>query len=53
MLAAAHTVVTSEAIMLAKKSGVEDLEMFFQAIRKSAGNSYVFETEAPLIFNGT
>ena len=38
--------------MLAKKSGI-DLESFFHAIRLSAGNSYVFETEVPLVFNQT
>jgi 3-hydroxyisobutyrate dehydrogenase len=50
MLCAAHTVVSGEALMLAKKSGI-DLESFFHAIRLSAGNSYVFETEVPLVFN--
>lgn len=50
MLCAVHTVVSGEALMLAKKSGV-DLETFFHAIRLSAGNSYVFETETPLVFN--
>ena len=52
MQAAAHTMITGESIMLARKCGV-DLQTFFNAIRKSAGNSYVFETEGPLIFNGT
>merc|ERR1719263_433514 len=52
MLAAAHTLLTAESMMLAKKSGV-NLDMFFQAIRKSAGNSFVFETEGPLILNQT
>jgi 3-hydroxyisobutyrate dehydrogenase len=52
MLCAAHTVVTGEALMMAKRSGV-DLRSFFDAIRASAGNSYVFETEAPLVFNQT
>jgi 3-hydroxyisobutyrate dehydrogenase len=50
MLCATHTVITAEALMMAKKSGV-DLRNFFDAIRLSAGNSYVFETEAPLVFN--
>lgn len=52
MLAAAHTLLTAESMMLAKKSGV-NLDVFFQAIRKSAGNSFVFETEGPLILNQT
>ena len=38
--------------MLAKRHGV-DLSPFFDGVRNSAGNSYVFETEVPLIFNGT
>lgn len=50
MLCAVHTVVSGEALMLAKKSGI-DLKSFFHAIRLSAGNSYVFETEVPLVFN--
>ena len=37
--------------MMAKKAGV-DLRSFFDAIRMSAGNSFVWETEAPLVFNG-
>ena len=52
MLCAVHTVITSEALMLAKKHNV-DLVNFFHGIRASAGNSFVFETEAPLIFNGS
>lgn len=38
--------------MLAKRAGV-DHKKFFDAIRVSAGNSFVFETEVPLMFNGT
>ena len=52
MMCAAHTVITGEAIMLAKKHNI-DLVNFFHGIRASAGNSYVFETEAPLVFNGS
>eukprot|EP00794_Sanderia_malayensis_P020411 gene20411-22424_t len=52
MLAATHNVAMGEALMLAKKNNI-DLKMFFDAIRYSAGNSYVIETEAPLVFNGT
>jgi 3-hydroxyisobutyrate dehydrogenase len=52
MLCAVHTVATAEAILLAKQSKL-DLNKFFEGIRASAGNSYVFETEAPLMFNGT
>jgi 3-hydroxyisobutyrate dehydrogenase len=52
MLAGANTVLIGEALLMAKRSGV-DLGSFFQGIRLSAGNSYVWETEAPLVFNGT
>ncbi|XP_064642555.1 2-hydroxy-3-oxopropionate reductase-like [Lineus longissimus] len=52
MLAGAHTVLSSEAVMMAKRHGV-NLQAFFDGIRASAGNSYVFETEVPLMFNGT
>jgi len=52
MLCAAHLVATSEALVTAKKCGLE-MNSFFDGIRQSAGNSFVFETEAPLIFNGS
>ena len=52
MLAATNTVAMGEALMIAKKSNI-DLERFWNAIRFSAGNSFVWETEAPLVFNGT
>ncbi|KXJ23312.1 uncharacterized protein LOC110250796 [Exaiptasia diaphana] len=52
MLAGAHLIAAGEALMLAKKSGL-DMESFFDGIRLSAGNSYVFETEVPLMFKGT
>jgi len=52
MLCAVHTVITGEAIMLAKKHNL-NLTNFFHGIRASAGNSFVFETEAPLVFNGS
>ena len=52
MLAATHLVSMGEAFMLAKRNKI-DLKMFFEALRFSAGNSYVIETEAPLMFNGT
>ena len=38
--------------MLAKRHNI-DLSAFFDGVRNSAGNSYVFETEVPLIYNGT
>lgn len=52
MLAGAHLIAAGEALMLARKSGL-DMESFFDGIRLSAGNSYVFETEVPLMFKGT
>jgi 3-hydroxyisobutyrate dehydrogenase len=52
MLAAAHLVSAGEALMIAKKAGLH-MENFFDGIRFSAGNSYVFETEVPLMFKGT
>jgi len=51
-LAAVHLIAAGEATMMAKKAGV-DLQNFFDGVRASAGNSYVFETEVPLMFNGT
>ena len=52
MLAGAHLVCMGEAMMMAKRNGI-DLKMFFEAVRFSAGNSYVIETEGPLVFNGS
>lgn len=52
MMAAINNVSMGEAMMLAKKGGV-DLRALFDAVRFSAGNTYVWETEGPLIFNGT
>lgn len=51
-LAAVHLVAAGEAVVMAKKGGV-DLKAFFDGVRASAGNSYVFETETPLFFNGS
>ena len=52
MLAATHLVAMGEAVMLAKRNNI-DRKMFFEALRFSAGNSYVIETETPLVFNGS
>merc|ERR1712154_147934 len=41
-----------EILMLCKKSNI-DLQTVWNAIRYSAGNSFVWETEAPLVMNGT
>ena len=52
MLAACNNVAMGEALMMGKRAGI-DLKSFFDAIRFSAGNSFVWETEAPLVFNGS
>eukprot|EP00040_Diaphanoeca_grandis_P043162 m.267175 g.267175 ORF g.267175 m.267175 type:complete len:375 (+) comp71579_c0_seq1:110-1234(+) len=50
MFAAAHIVLSAEALMIAKNAGI-DMSAYFDAVRLSAGNSYVWETEMPLVFN--
>ena len=52
MLAALHLVGVGEAFMLGKKSGIE-LPALFDALKASAGCSYVLETEGPFIMNGS
>jgi len=52
MLAALHLVGVGEAFMLGKKSGIA-LPALWAALKASAGNSYVLETEGPFIMNGT
>ncbi len=52
MLAFIHLVADGEALMLAKKVGL-DLAQAFHAIRASSGNSFVHETEGQLILNGS
>lgn len=52
MLAFVHLVADGEALMLAKKGGL-DLAQAFHAIRASSGNSFVHETEGQLILNGS
>lgn len=52
MLAAVNVVTMTEAMLLGKRGGV-DLKSLFDTIRFSAGNTYTWETEAPLVFNGT
>jgi 3-hydroxyisobutyrate dehydrogenase len=52
MLAFIHLVATGEALMLAKRGGL-DLEQVWHAIRASSGNSFVHETEGQLILNGS
>ncbi|MFL5859874.1 MAG: NAD(P)-dependent oxidoreductase [Solirubrobacteraceae bacterium] len=52
MLAFTHLVAAGEALMLARRAGL-DLGMAFEAIRASSGNSFVHETESQVILNGS
>ena len=52
MLAFIHLVAAGEALMLAKRGGL-DLTQAFEVIRASSGNSFVHETESQLILNGS
>lgn len=52
MLAFIHLAATSEAMMLAKRGGL-DLGQAWAAIAASSGNSFVHETEGQLILNGS
>lgn len=52
MLAFVHLVAAGEALMLAKRGGL-DLAKAFHAIRASSGNSFVHETESQLVLNGS
>lgn len=52
MLAFINLVGCSEALMLAKRGGL-DLGTAYEAIKASSGNSFVHETEGALILNGS
>jgi 3-hydroxyisobutyrate dehydrogenase len=52
MLAFIHLVADGEALMLAKRAGL-DLAQSWEAIRASSGTSFVHETEGQLILNGS
>jgi 3-hydroxyisobutyrate dehydrogenase len=52
MLAFIHLVAAGEAMMLAKRGGL-DLAQSFEAIKASSGNSFVHETETQLVLNGS
>jgi 3-hydroxyisobutyrate dehydrogenase len=52
MLAFIHLVAAGEALMLAKRGGL-DLGQAFAAIKASSGNSFVHETESQVILNGS
>ena len=51
-LASVHLVALGEALMVARRSGM-DLNTAYEAIRISSGNSFVHETESQLILNGS
>ena len=52
MLAFIHLVAAGEALMLAKRGGL-DLAQAYHVIRASSGASFVHETESQLILNGS
>ena len=52
MLAFVHLVASGEAMMLARRSGL-DLARAYAAIRASSGNSFVHETETQLVLSGS
>ncbi|MGQ0603609.1 MAG: NAD(P)-dependent oxidoreductase [Anaerolineales bacterium] len=52
MLAFIHLVAAGEALMLAKRGGV-DLAQAFEVIKASSGNSFVHETESQVILSGS
>ncbi|MBW0371401.1 NAD(P)-dependent oxidoreductase, partial [Ensifer adhaerens] len=52
MLAFIHLKACSEALMLARRGGL-DLGQAWHAIKASSGNSFVHETEGALILNGS
>jgi 3-hydroxyisobutyrate dehydrogenase len=52
MLAFVHLVAAGEALMLAKRGGL-DLGQAFHVISASSGTSFVHETESQLILNGS
>jgi 3-hydroxyisobutyrate dehydrogenase len=52
MLAFVHLVACGEALMLAKRAGI-DLAVAFAGIKASSGNSFVHETESQVILGGS
>ncbi|MFI4995033.1 MAG: NAD(P)-dependent oxidoreductase [Hyphomicrobiales bacterium] len=52
MLAFIHLLAAGEALMLAKKGGI-DLAQAFHVIKASSGTSFVHETESQLVLNGS
>jgi 3-hydroxyisobutyrate dehydrogenase len=52
MLAFVHLVAAGEALMLARRAGL-DLAQSFEVIKASSGTSFVHETESQVILNGS
>ena len=52
MLAFVHLVAAGEALMLAKRGGL-DLAQAYHVIKASSGSSFVHETESQLVLNGS
>jgi 3-hydroxyisobutyrate dehydrogenase len=52
VLALTHLVALGDALMLAKRAGL-DLAQCFEVIRASSANSFVHETESQVILNGS
>ena len=52
MLAFIHLVAAGEALMLARRAGL-DLAQSFEVIKASSGTSFVHETESQVILNGS
>ena len=52
MLAFIHLVAAGEALMLARRTGL-DLATTYDVIKASSGNSFVHETESKVILNGS
>jgi 3-hydroxyisobutyrate dehydrogenase len=52
MLAFIHLVAAGEALMLAKRGGL-DLAQAYEVIKASSGDSFVHETESQLVLNGS
>jgi 3-hydroxyisobutyrate dehydrogenase len=52
MLAFVHLIAAGEALMLARQAGL-DLRQAYDVICASSGTSFVFETEAQLVLNGS
>lgn len=52
MLTVVNIIALGEVMMIAKRAGL-DLKVFWDCIRASAGNSFVWETGGPMVMQGT